>query len=204
MPTATRRRLHSDVLRSLLAAGADPAEIVHHAEAAGEDEVVGEYALIAARRAAAFESNREAYSHYRRAADFLDMLSPLEQADLLEELATAAYLVGRLDDSFDAISGAIAIHRELDDQAALGRCTRVLSRLHWFAGDGGPARDKAIEAVTILDPLGESVELARAYSGVVAAGDARRGRRAGARAGASARSSSRPASATTARARTRS
>jgi len=82
IPTATCRRLHSDVLGSLLAASADPAEIVHHAEAAGEDEVVGEYALIAARRAAAFESNREAYSHYRRAADFLDMLSPLEQADL--------------------------------------------------------------------------------------------------------------------------
>ena len=76
IPTATRRRLHSDVLGSLLAAGADPAEIVHHAEAAGEEEVVGEYALIAARRAAAFESNREAYSHYRRAADFVDTLAP--------------------------------------------------------------------------------------------------------------------------------
>jgi predicted ATPase/DNA-binding CsgD family transcriptional regulator len=166
IPTATRRRLHSDVLGSLLAAGADPAEIVHHAEAAGEDEVVGEYALIAARRAAAFESNREAYSHYRRAADFVDRLAPVEQADLLEELATAAYLVGRLDDSFEAINGAIAIHRELGDQAALGRCTRVLSRFHWFAGEGGPARDKAIEAITILDPLGESIELARACSGV--------------------------------------
>jgi predicted ATPase/DNA-binding CsgD family transcriptional regulator len=166
IPAATRRRLHSDVLGSLLAVGADPADIVHHAEAAGEDEVVGEYALVAARRAAAFESNREAYSHYRRAADFVDRLAPVEQADLLEELATAAYLVGTLDDSFEAIEGAIAIHRELGDQAALGRCTRVLSRFHWFAGEGGPARDKAIEAITILEPLGESIELARACSGV--------------------------------------
>ena len=166
IPSAKRRRLHSQVLGSLLDVGADPAEIVHHAEAAGEDEVVGEFALIAARRAAAFESNREAYSHYRRAADFADRLAPIEQADMLEELATAAYLVGTLEDSFPAIEGAIAIHREHGDQAALGRCTRVLSRFHWFAGEGGPARDKAIEAIAILEPLGESIELARACSGM--------------------------------------
>jgi hypothetical protein len=46
----------------------------HHAEAAGDEGVVSEYALIAARRAAALESNREAYSLYRsgRQAEALD------------------------------------------------------------------------------------------------------------------------------------
>ena len=166
IPTVARRRLHSEVLDALLAAGADPADIVHHAEAAGADDVLSEYALVAARRAASFESNREAYSHYRRASDFAGRLPELEQADLLEELATAAYLVGRLDDAFKAIEGAIAIHQHLGDQAAVGRCTRVLSRFHWFGGDGAPARTKALEAITILEPLGESIELARAYSGV--------------------------------------
>ena len=48
----------------------------------------------------------------------------------------------------------------------MGRCTRVLSRLHWFVGDGDAARAKALEAIAILEPLGESIELARAYSGV--------------------------------------
>ncbi len=166
IPGVARRRVHAQVLGALRAAGADPADIVHHAEAAGDEVVVSEYALIAARRAAALESNREAYSHYRRAADFADRLSELEQADLLEELATAAYLVGRLDDAFGAIEGAIGIHRDLGDPAAVGRCTRVLSRLHWFVGDGEPARGKALEAITILEPLGESIELARACSGV--------------------------------------
>jgi predicted ATPase/DNA-binding CsgD family transcriptional regulator len=166
IPAATRRRLHSDVLGALVAAAADPADIVHHAEAAGAEEVVGEYALIAARRAAAFESNREAYSHYRRAADFVERLPPVEQADLLEELATAAYVVGNLEEAFEAVKGAISIHGQLGDQAALGRCTRELSRFHWFAGEGAPARAKAVEAITILEPLGESIELARACSGV--------------------------------------
>src|SRR4051794_1152851 len=52
VPVATRRRLHNEILQALLATGADPADIVHHAEAAGADDVVAEYALIAARRAA--------------------------------------------------------------------------------------------------------------------------------------------------------
>jgi predicted ATPase/DNA-binding CsgD family transcriptional regulator len=166
IPSVARRRLHAEVLDSLRASDADPADIVHHAEAAGAEDVVSEYALVAARRAAAFESNREAYSHYRRASDFAATMSALERADLLEELASAAYLVGRLEDAFSAVEGAIAIHRDLGDQAALGRCTRVLSRLHWFVGDGAPARAKALEAIAILEPLGESIELARACSGV--------------------------------------
>ena len=166
LPIATRRRLHAEILDALLAAGADPADIVHHAEAAGARDVVADYALVAARRAAALESNREAYSHYRRAGDFVDRLEPAEQAAVLEEVATAAYVVGRLDEALPAIERAAEVYRELGDQAALGRCTRLISRFHWFVGDGAPAREKALEAIAILEPLGESVELARAYSGM--------------------------------------
>jgi DNA-binding CsgD family transcriptional regulator/tetratricopeptide (TPR) repeat protein len=166
LPTLTRRGLHGEVLKALLAARADPADIVHHAEGAADEDVLSEYALVAARRAAALESNREAYFHYLRAADFADRLPPVEQADVLEELAAAAYLVGRLEEGFRAVESAIAIHRELGDEAAVGRCTRVVSRFHWFVGDGAPARAKALESITILEPLGESIELARACSGV--------------------------------------
>ena len=166
LPLAARRRLHAEILEALLAAHADPADIVHHAEAAGAEDVVAAYALVAARRAAALDSNREAYSHYRRAADFIAALAPLEQAAVLEELANAAYLVGRLEEAFAAIEQAIAVLRRLGDDAAVGRCTRVLSRFHWFAGDGEAARATALEAVAILEPLGESAELARAYSGL--------------------------------------
>ncbi len=85
IPIAERRRLHGEIVAALLAADADPADIVHHAEAAGAEDVVADHALVAARRAAALESNREAYSHYRRALDFLDRMSAAEQAQALEE-----------------------------------------------------------------------------------------------------------------------
>ena len=91
VPSAARRRLHAEILEALLEADADPADIVHHAEAAGATDVVAEHVLVAARRAAALASNREAFSHYLRAADFVDRMSQPEHAMLLEELAAAAY-----------------------------------------------------------------------------------------------------------------
>ena len=164
LPIAARRRLHAEILGALLATDADPANIVHHAQAAGAEDVVAEYALVAARRAAALESNREAYSHYRRSSAFVDRLAAPERAAVLEELATAAYAVGRLDDAFPAIERAIAIDGDLGDEEGRGRCTLALSRFHWIVGDGAAARAKALEAVAILEPLGASTELARAYS----------------------------------------
>jgi DNA-binding CsgD family transcriptional regulator len=166
LPAAARRRLHAEILRALLALEADPADIVHHAEAAGADDVVAGYALVAARRAAELESNREAYSHYRRAADFVDGLPAAERADVLEELAKVTYAVGRLEEAFPAMERAIEAHALLGHREAVGRCTRLVSRFYWYAGDGFEARRKASEAVEILEPLGESVELAHAYSGV--------------------------------------
>ena len=74
VPVTACRRLHGEILTVLLAAGADPADIVHHAESAGEEDVLAEYALVAARQAAALGSNREAFSHYRRASDFAGRL----------------------------------------------------------------------------------------------------------------------------------
>ena len=166
VPIAARRRLHGQILAALLEADADPAHIVHHAEAAGAQEVVADYALVAARGAAALDSNREAYSHYRRASAFLDRVPSPAQAAVLEELAGAAYAVYRLDDAFRAIERAIAAWSALGEPAAVGRCTQLLSRFHWHTGDGDAARATALEAIQILEPLGESVELARAYSGL--------------------------------------
>ena len=166
VPIATRRRLHAQFLTALLDTDADPADIVHHAEAAGADDVIADYALVAARRAAALESNREAYAHYRRASAFLGRRDASEQATILEEFGNAAYLVNRIDEAFEYVEQAIEAYRKLGDDAAVGRCTRVLSRLHWFAGDGAAASAAALEAISILGALGQSVELARAYSGL--------------------------------------
>ena len=166
VPSARRRRLHAEILEALLAAGADPALIVHHAEEAGDFEALADHALLAARRAAAVESNREAYAHFRRAAEFAERLSEGEQAELFEELAVMSYTVGRLDDAFAAIHRAISLNAEGDNLVAEGRCHRLLSRFNWYAGNGQEAWNEGRVAVETLEHLGDSVDLAQAYSGL--------------------------------------
>jgi DNA-binding CsgD family transcriptional regulator/tetratricopeptide (TPR) repeat protein len=166
IPAAVRRRLHVEILDALLALRAEPAEIVHHAEAAGEEAIVAEHALAAARRAAWLGSKREAHAHYRRALDFLDRLPPVNRAIVLEEAGEVAYHRNRLPEAFAAYEQATTLWRQLERREELGRCTRVLSRLHWFAGDGARARSLAAEAIDILSPLGDSSELGCAYANV--------------------------------------
>ncbi len=166
VPVARRRLLHAELMRALEAVGADPSEVVHHAEEAGDLDAVAAYAPLAARRAAALESNREARSHYARALDFADRLPPAERARLHEEAAVAAYTVDELEEAFASLRRAMELYREVGDGAALGRCLRVLSRFHWYVGDGPAARSAAEEAIGVLEPLGDTVELAGAYSGL--------------------------------------
>jgi DNA-binding CsgD family transcriptional regulator/tetratricopeptide (TPR) repeat protein len=166
IPASTRRSIHADILAVLLAAEGDPADIVHHAERAGAEEVVAAHVLVAARRAASAGANREAYAHYHRALDFLDGLPREEQGLVLEELAEAAYLLNRLEDAIAAAERAVQISRDLGDREAVGRCIRVLSTLHWHAGHSVTARIRAAEAVETLEALGESSELACAYAGL--------------------------------------
>jgi DNA-binding CsgD family transcriptional regulator len=162
IPASLRRQLHAEVLEALLANGADPADIVHHATAAGADDVVAEHVLEAARRAAASQSNRQAWAHYHRATDFLERHPAAERALILEELAGAAHLVGRFGDAIAAIGQAIGLRRDLGDDESVGRCTLFLSRMHWFAGDGAAARGEAAEAAAILEGSGDLLGAAAA------------------------------------------
>ncbi len=160
-----RRKLHKQLLADLLAQDAEPADVVHHAEAAGAKDIVAEYALIAARQAARVSSNREALEHYRRAADFAEgRLDPGTRADLSEELAQTALLTGHLDVALDAITNAIEFADQLDDTVQHGRCKTLRSRLHWFLGNGAHAWDDAQSSIRRLKTVDAPVQLAAAYA----------------------------------------
>ena len=165
LPSAAARRFHVEIAEALVAENADPALIVHHAERAGLDDVVADHALVAARRAAALKLQSPGLLPLPPRLGLRRPARTSGARRMLEEFAEAAYHVNRLDEAFEAIDGAIRIHREVGDAEGVGRCTRIFSRLHWFAGDGDIAWEKALEAIEILEPLGESAELARAYSG---------------------------------------
>ena len=51
--------MHTEILAVLLATGDDPAEIVHHAPEAGDDDAVADHALSAASQAAATRASSQ-------------------------------------------------------------------------------------------------------------------------------------------------
>lgn len=163
VPPGRRRQLHRTLLGALQEVGAEPAELVHHAEAAGVPEVVAEHALPAARQARALESHREALAHFRRAARYSDRLTPADRARLWEELAETAHLVGYGDEAVRAADEAIGLAEAAGDDEARARRTRLRARLHWFAGDGESAWRDACAALRAAVRSRSSTETAHGY-----------------------------------------
>ncbi len=164
LTSVRRRHLSKKVLHAMLESGADPSDVVYHAEAAGDIDTVASFAVQAARQASGSSANREAWAHYRRAAEFSDRWPKSERGGLFEEVAVAAYTVNEISAALDAVRAAISAHTGAGDTLAMGRCRRLLSRLHWSEGEGVKAREEAHKAVDLLEPHGESAQLAMAYS----------------------------------------
>ncbi len=140
------------------------AQLVHHADAAGDAEAVGRYAPEAARQAAALGAHRQAVEHYARALRNADALAGDTRAGLQEALAYEHYLTGDIEAARTSRREALDTFRREGQRAAAGRNIRWLSRLAWFVGDRAEADLRAAEAVQTLETAGDGAELAMAYS----------------------------------------
>jgi len=158
------RVVHGLVLAALRSFGCDDdARLAFHAEAAGDGVAVLRYAAAAARRAARLKSHREAAAQYERALRFAASADPVTLAGLYEGLADEITLLDRWDDAETAGERALTLWREAGDRLREGDALRRLSRIRWNLCRGREAVDAAEAAVSALEPLGPSVELARAY-----------------------------------------
>ncbi len=163
------RLLHARVLTALreapeFVAGRNLAQLAHHAEAAGKREAVLEFAIAAARQAAALYAHREAASQYARALRFGDALPAAERARLLEAQSLACYLSDQGEAAISARQAALDLWRSLGDPLREGDTLRWLSRLCWYDGRGAEAEAAATAAREVLEPLEPGPELAMAYS----------------------------------------
>ena len=165
VPAHRRAPLHERIVVALLAESCkDDSRLAFHAEAAGDTELVMKHAPAAARRAAELAAHREAVAQYQRALRFADGDDARTRAGLYEGLAREASLVDRWQDSANASEAALALWRELGDLSREGSTLGLLSRAVWRLCRGREASTIAEEAVSVLEPLGPTVELAWAYA----------------------------------------
>jgi DNA-binding CsgD family transcriptional regulator len=165
VPEHRRQTIHGLVLSGLLARGCtDDARLAFHAEAAGDGVAVLTHAPAAARHAARLASHREAAAQYERALRFAAGTDKKTLADLHQGFACEAALLDRWQEAEVAAERALVLWRATGDRLREGDSLRRLSRIRWNTCRGRDAVAAAEEAVSTLEPLGPSVELAWAYA----------------------------------------
>jgi DNA-binding CsgD family transcriptional regulator len=155
--------LHGRALAALRARGSrDDRRLAHHAAGSGDAAAVLAHAPAAATRAARLGAHREAVEHLRLALRFTGD-GDGQRAGLLTALSYECYLTDQLQEAHATRCAAMELAEEA---AALGAHQRWLSRLSWFLGRNADSEQLAARAVATLEPLGDSHELAMAYSNV--------------------------------------
>jgi DNA-binding CsgD family transcriptional regulator len=159
------RQLHRAALAALRQRSdeaADAGRLAHHAEAAGDAEVVLEFAPVAAHRAAALSAHREAAAHYARALRFADRH---RRADLLERYAEEVRIGDDHEEALRAAGELLAICREAGDRRKEGWCQNFLAMCLISLGRNAEAERSSRAAIELLESLPAGRELGMAYAG---------------------------------------
>ena len=172
VPLFSRLRIHRR-FHDHLVDGDDRGRLLHHAAEAQIPEVVLDLGPVAARHAASLEAHRQSCEHYERVLRYASELDGTDEAPLRSEYAYQLYLTWDLERA--ELEAALALERwqELGDTVGEGSVLTTLGRIRLFTGH--PSALPNIErAVELLEPHGETTELARAYcelAGALVIGD---------------------------------
>ena len=169
LPAARAVELHRRALDVLLAGGAEASRLVHHAVAVADERAVARHAAAAALEAAAASSHREAAAFAELALRHRGRARVLDVAAMHGVAAHALHALNRF--------GAAAAHADRAVQLwdtvgttplRLGDALLISARMSTLLADPVAARQKALRALDVLEPLGPSRALALAFSTLAA------------------------------------
>ncbi len=165
LPPYRAMQLHRTALHALVARGAEPSRLAHHADAGHDSPAVLVHARAAAERATRLGSKRQAAAHWEQALRHAPANEPLVRAELLERLSFAAYLVDRMTEAVAALEEALALQREYGEPVGQGRVLLSLGRRVSCAGRESETPLFLAQAQEVLEALPPSRELAEVYAG---------------------------------------
>jgi len=163
-----RRLLHRAVGEAIEAAvGATTAgraeELAYHFDQARDSERALRYHELASREATRMFAFARSVEHLERAIELAADDDP-SLGELQLRLAHAAWQASDIPRAARAAEGARRLFETAGDAYRSGAALRQLSRCRWMLGETQEANKLAAEAVQLLEPLGESAELAAVYS----------------------------------------
>lgn len=167
VPPVRRRELHQRALAALAAPPSgtvDEARVAHHAFESGDADAVLVHAPRAAEQAVRVGAHRQAAEHLDHAVRYAGRASVTEQINLWHRLGVERIVVAELEAAVAAFQTALALCRSTGDRIREGE---VLSRMAGAFTMMGRQRDAvpAVEqSIAVLEPLGDTPELAFAYT----------------------------------------
>jgi DNA-binding CsgD family transcriptional regulator/tetratricopeptide (TPR) repeat protein len=160
-----KARIHTKIMDALLSSGSDDdARLAFHAEGSGNAELVLMYAPRAGRRAAELGARREAAAQYERALRFVPETDIRRRAELLDSLAQQLDFVDRQKDLLETCSAAVALWQELGDSERESDSLLRLAGNLWWLCRGADSAKAANALLELVEPLGPSPQLAKAYN----------------------------------------
>jgi ATP/maltotriose-dependent transcriptional regulator MalT len=164
IPRGRARELHQSILQCLIDHNADLSQLVHHASHAHDVRALLEYAPRAAQQATLAGAHREAAAHLATAIGHSDRLSTSERARLYELHASECDMTNQVATSLESATQALGLWRQERDVASQARMLLLIGMQHWKFGQKAPADRSVSEAITLLESIPASPDLAMAYS----------------------------------------
>jgi len=162
-----RKELHRKVAEALEATapphGSSLELLAEHYARAAVPEKARRYAVAAGDFVSERLGFAEAKSRYQTALRLWGQGDEEGRLTLLMKLANAALLAGDASAAREAFVEAEAGWRTLGNDGQAGAALATLGRLYWLTGDTEQAVDVLHAARTLLEPLGTTPELLRAY-----------------------------------------
>ncbi|MGH2734646.1 MAG: AAA family ATPase, partial [Actinomycetota bacterium] len=161
-----RRAIHRRIAETLETIYSDnveahAAELAHHYDAAGDADNAGRCALLAADHAERLGALRDARSHL--AMGLRLSIEETERASLLRRSGNLGLYIGLLKPAISELGDAAAIYGQLGDVMTQAATLLELAIVLLMNGDNARSLALRHHALEILEPLGDSVELAWAY-----------------------------------------
>jgi len=170
VPGHRKQGIHARIMGALREAGCqDHSRLAFHADAAGDGHAAVHHATLAGRRAAELGAHREAAAQFERALRYAAGEPAGALAARYQELARELRVTDNFAAARDAYERALELWREAGDRLREGDALRELASALRRLCLGREAASASAAALTVLESLGPSTELAAAYVSV--AGD---------------------------------
>jgi DNA-binding CsgD family transcriptional regulator/tetratricopeptide (TPR) repeat protein len=161
VPPPRRVAYHMTMLE-ILEGTEDSARLAHHAINTGEPNIILQYCPEAAREASKRESHHEAARFYTAVHPHVGKLDLLDRIQLLEECHLALMSTDQQDASVEVADEILDLAKVMEDPLVVGRAYRIRARAVWLIGRIEESNRDIKRAVEILEPLGDSEQLALA------------------------------------------